>query len=117
MIKKIFLIALLLSPSILKAEVTAQQVNNALAKYCIPKQYDIAPDSEPTCNGVFEGVYKKGSDCYCYSAGDTPEFKHLIWDPVLRRCKPRCKIGYAIKNKTKQGKCLVGQRKLRISRN
>ena len=116
MIKKIFVAVLLLSPSILKAEVTTQQVDNALAKYCISKQYDIAPDSEPTCNSVFEGIYKKGSDCNCYSAGDTPEFKHLIWDPVLRRCKPRCKVGYAVKNRTKQGDCLIGQRKRTISK-
>ena len=114
--KKFIIAALLLVPSVARAEILASQVNNVLSKFCIPKPNDVANDGERTCGGVFEGIYRKGSSCDCASNGDTPGFKHLVYDPNLRRCKPRCPVGYFVKKETNKTTCGVGQYKLKISK-
>ena len=113
--KKLLLIALLLASNGVCAEVSVSQINNALSKYCIPIPGNKANDDELTCGGVFEAIYTKGESCGCASTGDTKEFKHLVYDPNLRRCKPRCPGGFFIEE-PKSNNCSGGQYKLQIFR-
>ncbi len=113
--KKIFLITLILMSKNVFASVTVTQVENVLAKYCVPKFGDIADDGYLTCNGIFEGVYKTNSTCSCASKGDTADFKHLIYNNQFRRCRPRCQPGYYIEE-GKEGKCPAGRYQVEITK-
>ena len=84
--KKLLLIALLLSSGVAHSA-TSEQITNALAKYCIPKPND-SVDGVLACGHEFEGWYNNGS-CGCH-ADDT---KYMQYDPSLRRCKIVCPKG------------------------
>ena len=109
--KKLLLIALLLANAPAYSA-TSEQITNALSKYCVPIPINQsnwqAPDGYPTCGGVFEADYIKGQPCKCADS------TYLVYDPVLRRCKPKCPTGYFVKGGASN--CSAGQYKLKISK-
>ncbi len=113
--KKLFLITLLLASEGVLAGVSENQVEATLAKYCISKPAEVTEDGQLTCNGIFEATYKKDSGCDCASSGDTPGFKHLVYDKTARRCKPRCPAGYYIQDGDGT-KCPAGQYQIEITK-
>ena len=87
--KKLLLIALLLSSGIPAYSATTEQITNALAKYCVPKPYDSVLGNFVCGNTPFEGKYIPNQSCGCHS-DDT---KYMQYDPILRRCKVVCPKG------------------------
>ncbi len=91
-LKKIFLIALFLSISgKAYSGVTTGQVEAVLRKYCIPKPNETAFEgySGQTCQSMAQSVYRRtDGSCLCHNS------EHLVWDPTIRKCKPKCQPGY-----------------------
>ena len=86
--KKLLLIALLVSGGIPAYSATTEQITNALAKYCVPKPNDYV-DGTKVCGTEFEGYFQSGSVCGCH-ADDT---KYMKYDSSLRRCGIVCPVG------------------------
>ena len=85
--RKLLLIALLLSGGVAHSA-TTEQITNALAKYCIPKPND-SVDGTKVCGTEFEGYFQSGSACGCH-ADDT---KYMKYNSSLRRCGIVCPAG------------------------
>ena len=111
--KKLLLIALLLSGGVANSA-TTDQITKALAKYCVPKPSEYPYErSKTTCNSVLEGIFtgkeeEGGTFCTCYDKD------YLVYDASLRRCKPKCPKGHFVKTVTA---CNKGSRKFPITRN
>ena len=86
--KKLLLIALLVSGGIPTYSATTEQITNALAKYCIPKPNDYV-DGTKVCGTEFEGYFQSGSACGCH----TDDTKYMKYDSSLRRCGIVCPVG------------------------
>ena len=72
----LILLAIIINSSLAMAY-NAADIKQILQKYCIPKPNDIA--------------YDEVSVCSCW------DDERLVYDPELRRCKPRCPGGYVPK--------------------
>ena len=87
----LILLAIIINSSLAMAY-NAADIKQILQKYCIPKPNDIAYDEVSVCTSVLESVYNSiGPTCSCW------DDERLVYDPELRRCKPRCPGGYVPK--------------------
>ena len=103
--KKLLLIALLLSGGIPAYSATTDQITKALAKYCVPKPNSFY-DGVSICGSEFEGIYKKDKVCGCY------DNQYLKYDSEKRHCVIKCNPGSNGRllkaNETKGKKCPPG---------
>ncbi len=111
--KKLLLIALLLSSGVPAYSATTEQITNALAKYCVPDP------KAATCGTEVEGKYSNTvsavskQNCLCHQ--NTNSKAKMQYIQLSRKCEAVCAKGYkSVPEKTKiivsGKKCPAGYR-------
>ena len=104
--KKLLLIALLLSSGVAHSA-TTEQITNALAKYCVPDP------KAATCGTEVEGKYSdtvsavSKQNCLCYQ--NTNSKAKMQYIPSSRKCEAVCAKGY--KSAPEKTKIIVSGKK------